>query len=766
MDFTTVFNRGNKLTVAICVIIVLTGLATNLILGRLSAASDNIRIEQLRLAEFKAQLNTIPGLIVSLKSAPDRRTSLLKLNQELVALQATSLSERVNISQDTVDTFVQSARTQMKLIDSNQSDAAIQTRDNITNAAFVALSSSIQEKYEQFGGEASRFRQKGQFLKNMTFGVAGILILVTIVGFHRFSVADTQKEIARHAQELNGLRFAAVVQNSNDVILLTSRKGLVTLINDACQNAWGLSPKNCVGRHFLKLFHSSDSDDILKAIDQSLAKPNVDIETSIRVEASPGVHHHYQVHIRNLLNNVHIGGLLLTFHDITEQAAVKEALTHQATHDRLTGLPNRSQVIVKLDEALASAKATGRRAGALFIDLDNFKTINDTLGHEMGDLLLMKVAKRIQNTIRPTDMAARLGGDEFVVLLENAGGSDGGEIIAKRIADQFARPFHLGDQDIFTSASIGVAVSQDSDMEPNDLLRRADTAMYEAKKHGKSGYVIFDPSMKMQPERVQDIGSEVQSAVQEKSFEIFFQPIVTIDGLEIKEFEVQVRWQHPTLGRISSQKLEILLGEQGLLDSVREWSFSESCRQLSDWSKSYIGPDEVKMSVNISRQQMIDPDLCTNILGSVTEIGIRPRQITIEVSESEVLADLDRTRSVFRTIKSQGFRIAIDNFGTGQSSMDYLNDLPLDTLKIDRNIIDQIGEDESADRILKSIIDAAHRLKLSVVADGVETSEQCRVLKEFKCDLGQGSALANSLTTQELGICLGHPESNGIGKVL
>ncbi|MEI7985958.1 MAG: GGDEF domain-containing phosphodiesterase, partial [Armatimonadota bacterium] len=330
----------------------------------------------------------------------------------------------------------------------------------------------------------------------------------------------------------------------------------------------------------------------------------------------------------------------------------------------------------------------------------------------------------------------------------------------------FARSFHLGNQDIFASASIGVAVSQDSDLEPNDLLRRADTAMYEAKKHGKSGYVIFDPSMKMQPERVQDIGSEVQSAVQEKSFEIFFQPIVTIDGLEIKEFEVQVRWQHPTLGRISPQKLEILLREQGLLDSVREWNFSESCRHLSDWSKSYIGPDEVKMSVNISRHQMIDPDLCTNILDTVTELGIQPRQITIEVSESEVLADLDRMRSVFRTIKSQGFRIAIDNFGTGQSSMDYLNDLPLDALKIDRNIIDQIGEDESADRILKSIIDAAHRLKLSVVADGVETSEQSRVLKELNCDLGQGSALANSLTTQELGIRLGHPESKGIGKVL
>lgn len=766
MDFTTVFNRGNKLTVAICVIIVLTGLATNLILGRLSAASDNIRIEQLRLAEFKAQLNTIPGLIESVKTTLDRRPSLMKLNQELMALQATSLSQRVNISQDTVDTFVQSARTETKLIDSNQSDAAIQSRKNITDAAFVALSSSIQEKYEQFGGEASRFRQKGQFLKNMTFGIAGILILVTIVGFHRFSVADTQKEIARHAQELNGLRFAAVVQNSNDVILLTSRKGLVTLINNACQLAWGLSPKNCVGRHFLKLFHLSDSDDILKAIDQSLAKPNVDIETSIRVEASPGVHHHYQVHIRNLLNNVHIGGLLLTFHDITEQAAVKEALTHQATHDRLTGLPNRSQVIVKLGEALASAKATGRRAGALFIDLDNFKTINDTLGHEMGDLLLMKVAKRIQNTIRPTDMAARLGGDEFVVLLENAGGTDGGEIIAKRIADQFSRPFHLGNQDIFASASIGVAVSQDSDMEPNDLLRRADTAMYEAKKHGKSGYVIFDSSMKMQPERVQDIGMELQSAVQEKSFELFFQPIVTIDELEIKEFDVQVRWQHPTLGKMSSQKLEALLKEEGLLDSVREWSFFESCRQLNDWSKSCIGSEEVKMSVNISRQQMIDPDLCTKILDTVIELGIQPQQIAIEVSESEVMADLDRMRSVFRTIKSQGFRIAIDNFGTGQSSMDYLNDLPLDTLKIDRTIIDQIGEDESADRILKAIIDEAHRLKITVVADGVETSEQCRVLEELKCDLGQGSALANSLTTQELRIRLGLPESNGIGKVL
>ena len=502
MDFATAFNRGNKLTVAICVIIVLTGLGTNLILTRLSAASDNIRVEQLHLAEFKAQLYSTTGLVESTKTATDRIEANQKLNQQLNALQALSFSQRVKISPELINNYVQAVRREVKLIDTNQLDAAARLRDNGTLPKFLALTSELETQNIQFGDEAGQFRKKGQYLKNLTFAVAGILILIVMIGFNRLSVADTQKEMRRHAQVLSGLRFAAVVQNSSDVILLTSRKGIVTLINEACEAAWGLPQKNCVGKHFLKLFESSSPDDLLRALDEALTKPNIDIESSIRIEVRPGVQHFFQVHIRNLLNNVHIGGLLLTFHDITERAAVEEALTHQATHDRLTGLPNRSQVLVRIEDALRRAKLSGHQVGVLFVDLDNFKTVNDTKGHEMGDLLLVNVAKKIQKAIRPSDMAARFGGDEFIVVFENNGVLGLGETIAVRIAEQFSIPFPLGGQDVVVTASIGVATSDDKDDEPNDLLRKADTAMYQAKNQGKSGYVVYYASMKMQSDRL------------------------------------------------------------------------------------------------------------------------------------------------------------------------------------------------------------------------------------------------------------------------
>jgi diguanylate cyclase (GGDEF)-like protein/PAS domain S-box-containing protein len=610
------------------------------------------------------------------------------------------------------------------------------------------------------GDQAGQVRQRGQTMRTLTFAVAGLLIIITFIAFHFFNIAETRKERERHSQEISGLRFAAVVQNSSDVILLASRKGVVTLVNEASQSAWGLTPKNCVGKHILNLFKSSNSDDLLNAFDEAMAKPNVDIETSIRIEVEPEVHHFFQVHIRNLLNNVHIGGLLLTFHDITERAAVEQALTHQATHDRLTGLPNRSQIMARLGEALTNSKITGQSIGALFIDLDNFKTINDTLGHEMGDLLLVKVAKRIQRTIRPSDMAARLGGDEFVILLNNAGGADAGETIAKRIAEQFARPFHLGDEDVPVTASIGVALSQESDAEPNDLLRRADTAMYQAKHQGKSGYVIFDSSMKMQPEGSHDLESNLQAAVKEKSFDLQFQPIVTLHGQEANVVEAFLRWHHPAYGIVPPQKLIPMIEDLGLMPEVGDWILEEVCRNICRWS------NEVSVSINLSGKLLVHPGFVASVSDTLTRFDISPSKIKFEITESDLLADLEHSRTVCAAFRSLGIRIAIDDFGTGQSSMEYLNGFPADGLKVDRAITDQLGEDPSSDRILKAIIDSAHSQHMTVTGEGIETDEQLRILKELNCDYGQGFLFARPMSAIDVAARFTQKAQIGASQVL
>ena len=492
MDITKVLSRGNKVAAVICAIIVLIGFGTSLVLGGLSDSGDNLRIEQLRLSEFKAKLNQVPGSLnaIRLEPEPNEKNSQT-VATEISALQLSAIDGHLPISPLIIEAFVKAAKREIKANSVRQFDEANRIRMTLTDPTLKRLVASVDQSIIDLGGDVRKVRQKSQALRNLTFAIAGLLIILIVIAFQVINAAEAKKDKLRHSQEINGLRFAALVQNSTDVILLTSRKGAITLVNDASMASWGLSPQSCVGKQVIDLFHSIESVDLLRAFDEALASPNIDIDTTVKIEIRPDVKHTFQVNVRNLLDNVHIGGMLLTFHDMTERAAVEEALTHQASHDRLTGLPNRGQVMIRLEDALKRSKATGQRVGSLFIDLDNFKTINDTLGHEIGDLLLINVAQRIQNSVRPSDMAARLGGDEFIVVLNNAGELETGETIAKRIAEQFSTPFHLGAHEVSVTASIGVAFSEMSDEEPNDLLRRADAAMYEAKHNGKSGYVIY-----------------------------------------------------------------------------------------------------------------------------------------------------------------------------------------------------------------------------------------------------------------------------------
>ena len=501
MGSASVFSRGNKLAAAICALIVVIGFVTNFVLNRFASSSDFVRVEQLRLGEIKSQLNQIPGSIDTMRLSEEFSgydeggfTAAQKLN----ALSTSNIDGSLQIDQSSQEAYVRSARREIKAISLHQFDEALRIRRDESLPAYRSLTTSVDQLNSRLGDEAGQFRRNSRATRNFTFVIAGLLILVLVIGFHRINVAEAQRERDRHEREISGLRFGALVQNSTDVIVLTSRKGIVTLVNDACQLAWNVNPRDCVGKHILGLFHASDSHDLLTVFEAAVAKPNTDFEATIQTEIRPGENHHFQVHIRNLLANVHVGGMVFTFHDITDRAVIEEALAYEATHDRLTGLPNRSEVLVKLAEALRKSKSNQSVVGALFIDLDNFKTINDTLGHEMGDLLLVNVAKRIQHAIRPSDLAARLGGDEFVVILENVVGQESGEMVAKRLADQFALPFHLGSEDLIVTASIGIALSDENDAEPNDILRKADAAMYQAKRHGKSGYVHFDPSMTMQ----------------------------------------------------------------------------------------------------------------------------------------------------------------------------------------------------------------------------------------------------------------------------
>lgn len=769
MDLASVFSRGNKLFAAICTLIILIGFGISIMLSRLSTASDQIRVEQIRIVEFKSKLNQIPGSIDTLLLQQQfQGIGPVDLNaaRQVNILESSNMDRAIRIDWNLVDQYFQSARREIKAISLQNFDEAIQIRNNRAAPQFGALSANIAQANRQLGQEAGKFRQRSQLIRNLAFLGAGLLILGLILGFHQITLASAQKEHEHHQREISGMRFAALVQNSTDVIALTSRKGIVTLVNDASQVAWSVTPRDCIGKSIFDVFEAVDTTELHQTFDRALENPAHDFESSIRIEVRPGETHFFQVHVRNHLSNVHIGGLVFTFHDITERAAIQAALTHEATHDRLTGLPNRSQVTARLTEALKNAKANGTRIGALFIDLDNFKTINDTLGHEMGDLLLVKMAKRIEQAIRPSDIAARLGGDEFVIVLENVSDLDSGETVAKRLGEQFSHPFQLGSEEMIVTASIGIALSDETDETPDDILRKADAAMYQAKRHGKSGYKNFDPSMKMQADRVDNLDADLRDAVKENRLELLYQPIVSTQDRMAQGVEVLLRWQHPTRGIIPPHKFVPMLEEQGSLTTVGTQTLSEVCRRLQEWSDPNFGLQNLTVSINLAHQQFAIPEYVNSVAAQLKEHHVDPSRLQFEITESDLMIDLSLSRTVCLELRNLGISLSIDDFGTTRGSMDYITNFPVIALKVDRAITSQLGDDESAGRIFQSIVDIAHSQRIAVIGEGIESEEQFELLKAMNCDLAQGFLFGKPMSAEELTASMKSTGLSGSGQIL
>ena len=764
MEFASVGRRGNRLNLAIFALIIAIGLGANFVIGQLAIASDNILFDQIRLANLRAAVNLIPGSINALRLG-ETSLDLKKIRQnaaENFILLAQSVPNGdfrgVRSAFDQYD--IASDRVQAA-ITSHNLDKAIHLQRSESDPAFDNLSRSLSDLNSKFDTEASAFRARSLTIKVLTFFFAGVLVAGMIIGLNRISISDAARERERHELEINGMRLSALVENNSDAILLTSQQGVVTLVNDACTQSWGLFPHDCVGKHIDDIFHSIDSNELFHAFERSKSNPREDLDLLLKVETKPGVKHTFQLHIRNLLDHQHLQGMLLTFHDVTQRAAVEEALTHQAFHDRLTGLANRSLVMARLGEALRHVSDREHEVALLFIDLDNFKAINDTLGHEMGDSLLIQVAERLQGTIRPTDMVARLGGDEFVVVLDGPDIEVVADAIAKRIVEQFGQPYQLGDRKVLGSASIGVAVCKDEGGTPNELLNKADEAMYHAKHAGKARYAIYHEKARVPKEELPDLESDLRSATARREFEFRFLPMITLADLKVAEVELLLRWQHPIFGYVPPNKFIPILEEIGIMSSVDDWVLTEACRQLLEWTSSISGLGGLKVCVNISGSQFLRSDFVNKVTSCLSDHKITPNSIQFDISECHIVSDLNLTRSICNSLRELGISTTIDDFGTGYGSMDYLKHLPVSGLKINRTIIEQLGEDSSADRIVRSIIDTGRDLGLRVIGEGIETVGQMQVLKSYGCEFGQGHIFQMPMSVVEM---TRHLSQYGVGR--
>jgi diguanylate cyclase (GGDEF)-like protein len=429
-----------------------------------------------------------------------------------------------------------------------------------------------------------------------------------------------------------------------------------------------------------------------------------------------------------------------------ELADSKDHFRHAAFHDSLTGLPNRAMFVDHLKSVIDKGRKFDHyRFAVLFVDLDRFKNINDSLGHNYGDKLLCEIARRLRSSVRNSDIVARFGGDEFALLLDGLNEPNDATRIAEKILVELAVPFHLDEHEAYTSGSIGIALSSPEYREPEDLLRDADTAMYRAKESGKGRCELFDKAMHSRALARLQLETDLRRAIEREQFYVNYQPILHLKKGEIYGFEALVRWKHPDKGIVSPAEFIPIAEETGLIVAIGEWVMEEACRQMKRWQEKYSALSDAIISINLSGRQLAQHDLISHVKRILDDSSINPSTVKLEITESVVMENAEMATSILNELRMMGFQLSIDDFGTGYSSLSYLHRFPVNTLKIDRSFVSRIEQGDENLEIVRTIVNLARNLGMEVVAEGIETERQLNHLKLLSCKYGQGYLFSKPL---------------------
>jgi diguanylate cyclase (GGDEF)-like protein/PAS domain S-box-containing protein len=543
-------------------------------------------------------------------------------------------------------------------------------------------------------------------------------------------------------------RFRSLVGNATDLITVLDAGGVVTYQSPSIEPVLGYSPEETEGRRFDRLLAAAD----LPRFAQILSGHAEGTET-IAMECSlvhaDGRLLQFEVRVTDLLEDEHVCGLVLNSRDISERKAFEEQLSHQAFHDPVTGLANRALFADRVAHALVGTHRTGVQLAVLFIDLDDFKTVNDSLGHQAGDSVLFEVARRLELAVRPADTVARFGGDEFAILLDEVDSSDEVALIADRVLDALEQPVVLEGKDVYARASVGICMS-DEDLkaqDPEEFLRNADLAMYMAKRDSKGSYRLFEPAMHERVVERLELRAELQRALELGQFEVYYQPVVHLEQQTDYGVEALLRWNHPERGLIAPAQFIPLAEETGLIVPIGRWVVREACREGALLHEQFPRNPALTISVNLSVKQLQSDSIIEDVRGALEETGLEPATLVLEVTETVMMADPDTAAARLNQLKDLGVRIAMDDFGTGYSSLSYLSRLPVDILKMDRSFL---GAGNTDSGLAAAIIAIGERLNLEVVAEGIEEPEQIGTLRGLGCELGQGFLFARPMTQPAL----------------
>jgi diguanylate cyclase (GGDEF)-like protein/PAS domain S-box-containing protein len=636
------------------------------------------------------------------------------------------------------------------------------TWQEITHPDDLAVSSAYARRIVE--GEFPRYHLEKRFLHSdgHTMWASLSVSLLRDAGDEPLSFVSQIQDVTERKEVEQVIveseeRFRSLVQYSSDIITILEADGTVRYTSPAVEKVMGYKPEVQNGTNAFESVHPDDRDRALDTFAEVLKRPGLHPPLEFRWPHKDGSWRYLEHIINNLLDDPAVRGVVINSRDVTERNAMEGQLHHQAFHDPLTGLPNRALFMDRLEHALTLAYRRGSKVAVLFIDLDNFKVINDSLGHNAGDQLLIAVAERLKACLRPEDTAARLGGDEFTILVEDI--ASVGEVvrIAGRIADTLRPPFALEEQEVFPTVSTGIALSNSAYEQPADLLRHADLAMYRAKHRGKARYEVFEPSMGANAVERLLLETGLRRALVRQQFRVYYQPIVALDNDKIAGVEALVRWEHPKRGLLAPEAFLSVAEETGLIVRIGQWVLREAGKQARIWQERYPGTPPLTVSVNLSTREFFHPKLVAEVLD---ESEIDPASLQLEITEGAMKTNgTFSTDLTLRNLKRIGVQLAIDDFGLGYSSLSYLKRFPVDFLKIDRSFIAGLGGGPDVDstkdtEIVRAMIQLTHALGLRVIAEGVETSEQLERLRNMDCDLAQGNYFSEPLPSEDLAVIL------------
>ncbi len=577
--------------------------------------------------------------------------------------------------------------------------------------------------------------------------IMGAFVLVFVM--RMAGATMEQKEEAEGAVRLSEDSFRSLIQNSSDVTMIIDDEGIFRYLSPAVEQLLGYRPQELVGRRATEFVHPDDEEYLrLRLGPEFQSSPDTAV-LEFRMLRRDGTGRDVEAVISNQIDRPSVAGYVANVRDITERKKFEDLLSHRALHDPLTGLANRQLILDRADQMLTRARRTGDPVAAYFVDLDNFKDANDSLGHEAGDRLLQAVASRLVGLLRTSDTVGRLGGDEFVVLAEGMSLCYGPEAIAERIRQVLRPVFYVEGFEsvpLTVSASIGIAVGDRPSAQ--DLLRDADIALYRAKGAGRDQAIVFEEAMQLATNDRLSLRTELDAALHGGQFTLLYQPIVDLADLRIDGVEALIRWNHPTKGTMTPDRFVPPLEDSGQIVEVGRWVLDEACAQLARWRS--VG-HRLTMSVNVSMRQLESDSFVDDVRTALDVNGLVPDCLVVEITETVLMKDAHATVERLQRLKELGVRIAIDDFGTGYSSLAYLRQFPVDVLKIDRTFVSEMNGSSDAAALIHTLVELGHTLGLVTLAEGIEQAAQIEVLRAHQCDHGQGFYFSRPVPAEEIG---------------